>query len=333
MKSVRIHRYGGPDALQIDDVPDPVPGPRDVLVEVHAAGLNPIDFKIRQGKLRMVQKLTFPVAMGSELSGVVRETGAEVTRFRPGDRVFTRVEKGKMGALSELCAVDERIVAKAPDGASFAEAASVPLAGLTALQALTDVAGVTPGQKVLVHAGAGGVGSLAIQIAKALGATVATTTSTRNVELVRSLGADVVIDYTRQDFARELRDQDMVFETLGPDSELRSIAVLRPGGTMVGIAGLPDARFVKEQGVSAPIGVLLSLMTWKRRRAVAKAGVRYEYLFMRPDAAGLERLGGWIREKKVRPVLHQVFPFAEARAAFEELERGRARGKVVVSIR
>jgi NADPH:quinone reductase-like Zn-dependent oxidoreductase len=328
VKAVIAERFGGLDALAIGDVHEPVVGGNDVLIEVRAASLNPIDFKIREGKLKLVLAARPPIALGCDVAGVVSATGGDVRGIDVGDEVFARLEKGRMGGLAERVAADAGVVAKKPARASFVEAAAVPLAGLTALQALRDVAQLEPGQRVLIHAGAGGVGSLAIQIAKQLGLWVATTTSTKNIELVTSLGADHVVDYTKQEPLPS--DLDCVFDTLGT-TERASIAACKRGGIVVGIGGLPDAAFARERlpWFARPA---VALMTLGRTRAAAKAGVRFHYLFMRPDGAQLAELGSWIDAGTLKPLIHKTYPLAEAREAFAELERGHARGKIVVTI-
>lgn len=332
MRALVIHRYGGPDVLVLETLREPIPGPRDLLIEVHAASLNPIDFKIRAGKLHQVERYRFPVQLGCDVAGVVRQVGAEATGFAVGDEVFARLEKHRMGGLAEMVAADCSVVARKPAALSFVEAAAIPLAGLTSLQALTEAAELRPGQRVLIHAGSGGVGTLAIQIARALELEVATTTSTRNLDLVRALGAATAIDYTQQDFTKELRDLDAVFDTLG-ETELADLAVVKPGGVVVGIGGLPDEEFARARKLSLPVRLGLRVLTSRRRRAYAKAGVRFRYLFMRPDGQQLARLAAWADQGALKPVIHAIFPLSEVKAAFEELERGRARGKIVVQIR
>ena len=329
MKALVAERYGGPDVLAVVERPEPEVGPRDVLIAVKAASLNPIDGKIRDGKLKLVLPLTPPIALGCDVAGVVERVGPSVTRFRVGDEVFARLEKGRMGGLAERAVAIEDVVAAKPATASFEQAASIPLAGLTALQALREAAGLAAGQRVLIHAGAGGVGTLAIQIAKILGLHVTTTTSTKNVDFVRELGADAVVDYTKHEPLPA--GQDAVFDTLGGASELASLAAVARGGIVVGIGGMPDAAFARAH---LPVFArpVIWLATGKRRRAATRAGARFVYLFMRPDGAQLAELAGWIDAGRLRPVLHRTYPFAEVREAFAELERGRARGKIVVTI-
>lgn len=328
MKAVLAQRFGGLDVLATVERDEPVVGGRDVLIEVKAASLNPIDYKIREGKLKLVSPLRPPIALGCDVAGVVSATGGDVTAIKVGDEVFARLEKDRLGGLAERVAADESVVAKKPVRASFEEAASIPLAGLTALQALRDVAELKPGQRVLIHAGAGGVGSLAIQIAKQLGLWVATTTSTKNIDLVKSLGADAVVDYTKQEPLPG--DLDAVFDTLGT-TEQASIAACKRGGIVVGIGGMPDAAFARERlpWFARPA---VAIATLGRTRAAAKAGVRFRYLFMHPDGKELAELAAWIDAGALKPLIHRTYPFAEVREAFAELERGRARGKIVVTI-
>jgi len=296
MKAVVAARYGGLDSLAVIDRPEPQLGTHDVAIRVRAASLNPIDFKIREGKLKLVLRTPLPIGLGCDVAGVIEHVGSDVTKFRVGDAVFARLEKDRMGGLAELAAAHEDVVAPKPARASFEEAAAVPLAGLTALQALREAAALTAGQRVLIHAGAGGVGTLAIQIAKILGLHVTTTTSTKNIDFVKQLGADAVVDYTKQEpLPTEL---DAVFDTLGT-TELASIAATKRGGTVVGIGGLPDAAFAKAR---LPVFArpAIWVMTGKRRRAASRAGVRFVYLFMRPDGVQLAELGRWIDDGTLR---------------------------------
>jgi alcohol dehydrogenase len=329
MKAVVAQRYGGPEVLAIVDRDEPTVGPDDVLIAVRAASLNPIDFKLREGKLKLVLRLKPPIALGCDAAGVVEAVGANVTRFAPGDAVYARLEKDRMGGLARKVAANQRVVAKKPARASFEEAASIPLAALTSLQALREVARLVPGQHVLIQAGAGGVGSLAIQIAKILGLEVTTTTSTKNIDFVRGLGADHVVDYTKDE--RLPTELHAAFETLGGASELASIAAVRRGGTVVGIGGMPDGEFARER-LPAFARPVIWLATRQRAKAARKAGVTFRYLFMRPDGDQLAELATWIDEGLLRPILHKTYKLIEVREAFAELERGRARGKIVVTM-
>jgi NADPH:quinone reductase-like Zn-dependent oxidoreductase len=332
MKALVIHRRGGPEVMSLEDRPEPQVGPRDVLIAVRAASLNPLDYKLRDGgDVRLVVKTSLPLILGCDVAGVVRAVGGQVTRLRVGDEVFARLEKTRMGGLAELVAADESVVALRPRRCSFEEAASLPLAGLTAIQALRDIARLQPGQRVLIHAGAGGVGTLAIQIGKLLGLHVATTTSGKNVDFVRSLGADEVIDYTAEDVTTRLRELDAVLDTLGGASEADAFRMVKRGGVVVGVSGMPDAAFAREHlpWFARPV---VWLRTRARRRAEAAAGARFAFLLMRPDAGELAELAAWVDAGSLRPVIHAAYPLAEAAAAFAELERGRARGKIVVTM-
>src|SRR5258708_2185158 len=240
MRGFVLTRYGGPDVAELREVPVPEPGRGEVRIDVKAAGLNPVDFKTRNGQLRVISRHALPIVLGCELSGVVASVGEGVTRMRPGDEVFTRVAKDRLGAFAETACVHEDLVAKKPASLDFVQAAAVPLAALTALQALRDEVAVEEGMRVFIPGCAGGVGTFALQIAKHLGATVATTASPRGRALVERLGADVIIDYTTQDFTKELRDYDAAFDLVGGDTLRGTFSVGRRGGKGVSIAGLPE---------------------------------------------------------------------------------------------
>jgi NADPH:quinone reductase-like Zn-dependent oxidoreductase len=333
MRAFVLTRYGGPETTELRDVPVPAPGPGEVQIAVKAAGLNPVDFKIREGKLRVISSYALPIALGCELSGVVTSVGTGVTRFRPGDEVFTRVAKDGLGAFAETACVDEGIVAKKPQSVDFVYAAAVPLAALTALQALRDELKVVPGSRIFIPGGAGGVGTFAIQIAKHLGATVATTASARGRSLVTRLGADVVVDYTSEDFTAVLRDYDGAFELIGGETLNRTFSVIRRGGKVVSIAGVPEpTTATKDLGRGIGLATLFWVASAGIRLRAARAGVRYRFLFMHPSGSDLESLAALIDAKRLEVIVDKVFPFADIRQAFEYLERGHAKGKVVVTM-
>ena len=333
MKAAFIRRYGGNKVLELGELPAPQAGPGELLVEVHAASVNPVDFKIRDGMLKMILPFGFPLILGNDLSGVVKAVGAGVTRFRPGDAVFARMDKRRIGAFAEFAVVAETDAAAKPANLSHVEAAAVPLAGLTAWQALFEIGGLKAGQKVLIHGGSGGVGSFAIQLARHAGLTVATTVGARNAELARSLGADIVIDYRTQRFEDVVSDQDLVFDTQAGDIQHRSFAVLRRGGVLVSIAGKPDGRLVREFGLNPLLGVLLDFLSRKSLRLAKRHGVRYEYLFMHPSGEQLAQLGRLLEEGSVRTIIDKVFPLAQVREALAYSEAGHATGKVVVEVK
>lgn len=334
MHALMLLRYGGPECTELrDDVPEPSCGPEDVLVEVRAAGLNPVDFKTRDGQLKVIRRYPLPAVMGNEIAGVVRSVGSGVTRFSVGDRVYARLDKDRMGGVAELAAVHEDHLAKMPVSLELEAAAAVPLAALTALQALRDELQLRRGQRVFIDGGAGGVGTFAIQIAKHLGAEVATTASPRGETLVRRLGADVVIDYTQERFEEVLQDYDAAFDLIGGTNLARSFAVVRRGGTVVSIAGMPEPETaLRDLGRGLVLATLFWAASFGTRRIAARHGVRYRYLFMHPSGSDLETLAALIDAKQVEVVVDRVFPFAEAKEALAYLEEGRAKGKVVVSM-
>lgn len=330
MKAWLIRRYGGPDVLELGDAPEPIVGPRDVLVAIRAASVNPIDWKTRRGDTKRVLKYDFPLVLGNDLSGVVAHTGAAVSRFSVGDEVYGRPDKSRIGTFAERIAIREDEIALKPERCSHTEAASLPLAGLTAWQALTEAAPVLSGHKVLIQAGAGGVGTLAIQLAKHLGAYVATTASAPKHELVRSLGADEPIDYRSEDFTRILSDYDMVLDAVGGETLHRAFSVLRPGGTVVGITGPPDADFAREWNLGPLARIAVYFMGRSVQRRARRAQCHYKFLLMRSSGSQLEEICQLVDDHVIEPVLDRVFPFGETDAAIRYAEAGGASGKVVI---
>jgi NADPH:quinone reductase-like Zn-dependent oxidoreductase len=305
----------------------------DVLIQVHATSVNPLDSKIRTGEFKLILPYTFPLVLGNDLAGVVVRTGSAVKRFKPGHEVYARPPEARIGTFAELIAVNENALALKPSNLDMAEAASVPLAALTAWQALVETAQVKKGQKVLIHAGSGGVGTFAIQLAKHLGAFVATTTSTANVEWVKALGADVVIDYKQQDFANELRDFDVVLNSLGADVLEKSVKVLKPGGQLISLSGPPTAEFAQEQGLSWMLRQVMRLLSSGIRRKARKHGVSYAFLFMRADGVQLQRITSLIEAGVIKPVIDRSFPFESTAEALRYVEQGRSKGKVTITIK
>jgi alcohol dehydrogenase len=302
-------------------------------VAVAAAGLNPVDYKIREGKLKLIRNYRLPVVMGNELAGTVLGRGPGVTQFAEGERVFARVDQDRLGAFAEQAVVSEAHLAHLPDRIDFdaGAGAGVPLAGLTALQALRDELRVARGQRVFIGGGAGGVGTFAIQLAKWLGAEVTTTTSPRGEALVRRLWADVVIDYTRTNFERELRDCDAAFDLVGGDSLHRTFAVVKRGGLVVSIAGLPEPlTATKDLGRGAGLAALFWLASASTRRRARRSGTRYRYLFMHPSGPELAELAALLEAGTLQAVVDKVFPFTDMAEAFRYLEGGHAKGKIIV---
>lgn len=331
MRAFVMTRYGGPDAAELRDVSTPVAGAGELLVRVHAAGLNPVDFKTRQGMLKLVQRYPLPAVMGNELAGTVAAVGTGVSDFAVGDRVFARVPKDRMGALAEFAVLPQDVVALMPEGADFTTAAGMPLAGLTALQALRDELRLGPGSRVFIPGGAGGVGTFAIQLAKWLGANVTTTASPRGRALVERLGADMVIDYTTQRIADHARDMDGAFDLIGGESLDAAFAAVKPGGTVVSVAGMPEpATARKDLRRGWGLTALFWLASVGLRARARRHGVTYRYLFMHPSGVELGELARLMEAGTLVPVIDRVFPFEEVAAAFAYLESGRAKGKVVV---
>lgn len=333
MKALVFKHYGEPEQVTFADIPRPVPKPDEILVQVHAAGLNPVDNKIREGKMKPLLRLELPATLGSDLAGVVVETGDRVTRFKPGDAVFASIFGLRTGALADFAVVPENAAALKPANLDFVHAASVPMVALTAWQTLKERAQLKRGQKAFIPAGAGGIGTFAIQLAKYIGAEVATTTSAGNAELVRSLGADEVIDYKSQAFEDVLRDYDVVLDTLGGESLEKSFQILKQGSTVVSIAGPPDAAFGRTQGMNFLMLFALRLLSRKVHRLAKKQGVAYSFLLVKADGHQLAQIGELLHAGSIRPVIDKVFPFDQAKEALGYLGKGRAKGKVVVQIR
>ncbi|KQM20693.1 NADPH:quinone oxidoreductase [Sphingomonas sp. Leaf24] len=332
MKAYVLERYGKGQQLKRSDVTDPVAAAGEVLVEIHATAVNPLDGKIRDGAFKPILPYKPPVILGHDLAGIVVGVGTGVTRFKVGDAVYGRPRDRHIGTFAERIAVNAADLAPKPANATMAEAASLPLVALTAWQVLVEEAGLKPGQKVLIHAGSGGVGTIAIQLAKYLGATVATTASATNADLVRSLGADVVIDYRTQDFTTLLSGYDVVLNNLDPKTLERSLKVLKPGGKLISISGPPDPAFARAQGLNPLIRLILRLMSAGIRRRARRAGVDYAFLFMRADGDQLARIGALVEDGAIRPVVGRTFTFDALNEAIDYVDSGRAKGKAVVTV-
>jgi NADPH:quinone reductase-like Zn-dependent oxidoreductase len=331
MKAFIVDRYKG--KLRFGDMPDPELRDHDVLVRINAAGVNPLDSKIRDGEFKLILPYRLPLILGNELAGVVVRVGSKVRGFKPGAEVYARPNQDRIGTFAEFIAMNEADVALKPKNLTMEEAASTPLVALTAWQVLIDLANLKKGEKVLIHAGSGGVGTLAIQLAKHIGATVATTTSAANVDLVKGLGADVVVDYRQEDFEKVLSGYDVVLNSLGKDTLEKSLKVLKPGGKLISISGPPDAAFAKESGLNWFFQQVMRLLSFGIRKKAKKRGISYSFVFMRANGEQLSKITSLIDDGIIRPVLDRVFPFAATSEALAYLERGRAKGKVVVRVR
>jgi len=334
MRRLEIHAYGPlRSAVRYADAPMPAVGAQDLLVRVQAAAINPIDYKIAHGDLRRVQALELPGAFGYDACGRVEAVGSAVTRYQPGDAVYLRAPRERMGSFAEFMAVDARHAAPQPASLSALEAASIPLVALTTVQGLVDRAHAQAGQSILIHAGSGGLGSFAVQYAKhVLGLTVTTTTSSKNVDWVRALGADVVLAYDREDYAALPARYDIVFDTLGGKTTADSFGVLKHGGTVVSVAGPPDQDFARQVGAGPLVAAVMWCMGLGMRQRARTIGGRYFRFLTDPGGAQLEAVTRALEAGQVKPVIDRVFPFDQAIEALEYAAAGRAKGKVMIQV-
>lgn len=329
MRAFVVSKYK--TALHEAEMPEPILGEHDVLVRVQAAGINQLDEKIRVGEFTAILPYRLPLVLGLDVAGTVLRVGSRVSRFRAGDEVYARPRDQRIGSFAERIAIDESDVAPKPTTISMEEAGSLPLVALTAWQALVELGDVRPGQKVLIHAGAGGVGSIAIQLAKHLGADVATTASAGNTEFVRRLGADHVIDYRAQDFEKVLTGYDLVLDSLGGENLAKSLRILRPGGMAIGISGPPTPEYARAAGLNPIVRVAITALSRTIRRQAKRLGVDYRFLWMRASGDQLRQITELVESGELRPIVGRVFPFDETVAGLEALAKGGIRGKAVVS--
>ncbi len=332
MKAFVVDRYKKNGPLRLADMPDPEIGANDVLVHIDATAINLLDSKVRNGEFKLFLPYRPPFILGHDLAGTVIRVGVNVREFKVGDEVYARPRDQRVGAFAEMIAIDAADVATKPQSLSMEQAASIPLVGLTAWQALVEVGKVKPGQKVFIQAGSGGVGTFAIQLAKHLGATVATTTSAPNVELVKSLGADVVIDYKTQDFERLLSGYDLVLNSQDAQTLEKSLSVLKPGGQLISISGPPDVAFAKSLRLNMFLRLVMRMLSRSILKKAKSRGVNYSFLFMRAEGQQLREIAKLIDAGIIRPVVDKVFPFEQMPEALAYVETGRAKGKVVVRV-
>jgi len=333
MKAFIIDRYSKKDPMRLGEMPEPELRDDDVLIEVHAAGLNLLDSKIKSGEFKLILPYGMPLVLGHDVAGVVTRVGSRVRQFNVGDEVYSRAPDRRIGTFAQFIAVNENDVAPKPRNITMEEAASIPLVGLTVWQALVERANLKKGQKVFIQAGSGGVGTFAIQLAKHIGATVATTTSGANTGLVKSLGADVVIDYKKDDFEKVLQNYDVVLHSQDAAALERSLRVLKPGGTLISISGPPDPAFAR--GIGAPwfVSLIVRLLSAGVRKKAARRDLKYAFLFMRSNGQQLREITRLIEVGAIRPVIDRVFPFESTNEALTYIEAGRAKGKVVVKVK
>ncbi|MBJ8069930.1 MULTISPECIES: NADP-dependent oxidoreductase [Bacillus cereus group] len=332
MKAMIIDKYGKVP-MRMTEVPTPEINEYEVLAEIHAASINPIDFKIRDGKVKMLLKYKMPLILGNDFSGVIVKVGAKVTRFKAGDEIYARPRKNKIGTFAEYISIHEDDIALKPKNLSFEEAASIPLVGLTSYQALHDIMQLQKGKKILIHAGSGGVGTFAIQLAKIMGATVATTASDAGADLVKSLGADKIINYKTEKFEDILKNYDAVFDTIGGTTLKKSFDIIKSGGKIVSVSGMPNARFGKEFGSGFFKTLLFSLASNKLTALEKKHNAQYSFLFMKPSGDQLRIIANYIESGQLKPIIDRIFPFEDTQKAMEYSESGRAKGKIIVKIK
>ena len=330
MKAAYINRYGKIDDVQLDEQPKPSISKDSVLVKVHAVSINPLDLRVLEGEFKAILPVKFPFILGNDFAGVVAQVGSNVTQFKVGDEVYAKTDLN--GAFAEYTVVHQSSLALKPQNISMELAASLPLVSLTAWQALVEIAKVRAGQKVLIHAGSGGVGSIAIQLAKHLGASVATTTSGKNAQWVKALGADIIIDYKTTDFEQVLKDYDVVLDTQGGKILEKSLNVLKRGGRIISISGPPDRDFAEAIHANWLLKCIIPLLSWSIRNKAKKRGITYSFLFMQPNGQQLSEISKLVEFGKINPIVDNTYTFTEIKDAFQYVNTGRAKGKVVLKI-
>ena len=332
MKAFTIQRYSKTDHLEMADVPKPIIKADEILVEIHSASVNQFDNKMKSGEFKMMLPYKFPLILGHDVAGIVVEIGSKVTKFKIGDEIFSRLPDFQIGAFAEYVAINENFVAPKPKNISMEETASVPLVGLTVWQAF-EKANLKKGQKVFIQAGSGGVGTFAIQLAKHLGAFVATTTSEKNFELVKDLGADVIIDYKTQDFENILKDYDLVLNSQDQKTLEKSIRILKPGGKVISISGPPDVDFAKKLRLNFFLKAVMFLLSFQTKKLAKKQKTDYSFLFMEANGNQLNEISKLIESGIIKPTVDKIFPFEQTHDALNYVDRGRAKGKVIIKIK
>jgi alcohol dehydrogenase len=333
MRAFTINRYSKKDKLQLVEVPEPRVNEHDVLIQIHAASINQLDAKLKSGEFKLLLPYRFPLILGHDVAGIITKVGSKVGKFKEGDEVYARPADFKIGTFAEYISVNESDVALKPKNITMEEAAGIPLVGLTVWQAFMHKARLIKGRRVFIQAGSGGVGTIAIQLAKHLGATVATTTSAANFELVRSLGADIVIDYKTQDFETILKDYDFVLNSQDEKTLIKSLRILKSGGSVISISGPPDNAFAKEMRLAWFMKAVIFFLSRKVRIQAKKRNVKYSFLFMKANGEHLSEMGQLIETNIIRPVVDRVFSFNQLNDAISYASSGRAKGKVIVKVK
>ncbi len=334
MKAFIAKKYGKKEKLHLTEFTEPMVNENEVLIQIHAAAVNVIDLMIRNGEFKLFLPLKPPFQLGRDVAGVITKVGSKVSKFNVGDEVYASSGNHKVGTFAEYISILEDEIALKPKNLSMEEAASIPLVGLTSWQALVETANIKKGQKVFIQAGSGGVGTFAIQLAKHLGAFVATTTSERNKDLVKNLGADLIIDYKTEDFETILREYDLVLHS-NKDSKIlqKSLRVLRPGGKLISLVGPPTPEFADALGLSWPLKMVVSLFSLSARKKAKKLNIAFKFLFMRAEGNQLAEITKLVETGIIKPVIDRVFPFEQTNEALSYVETGRSKGKVVISMK
>ncbi len=334
MKSLMITKYGDINSsLEEQDIPKPLVEANQILIRTYSSSFNPIDHMIVKGDYKAMGKVSFPAGIGRDVSGIVEEVGKNVRKFKVGDKVYSRINESFVGTMAEYVLSNVKDTALMPSNLSFDESASIPLVGLTTYQALVDIAKLSKGENVLIHAGSGGIGTFAIQLAKHLGANVTTTTSTKNISLVKELGADKVIDYTSQNYLDEGAAFDVVYDTLGGNHTMDSFKVLKDGGRVVSIKGTVDTITAKQLGLNKLIQMIIAFQARKVFKAASKMNASYRFLYMSPNGEQLKKIAKLSESGAIKPIIDKTYKFSESIQALEYLSKGHAKGKVVVKVR
>ncbi|EJL71501.1 NADP-dependent oxidoreductase [Chryseobacterium populi] len=333
MKAFVINRYSKTDKLKLVEFPEPDLKENEVLVQIHATSINQLDSKLKNGEFKLILPYKFPLVLGHDVAGVVIKTGSKVKGFKVGDEIFSRPSDFHIGAFAEYIAINESDIALKPKNITMEEAASLPLVSLTAYQLLLEKAKLKNGQKIFIQAGSGGVGTIAIQLAKHLGATIATTTSAKNSDLVKSLGADIIIDYKNEDFENVLIDYDVVLNSQDEKTLEKSLNILKIEGKAISISGPPTPEFAQEFNLPWYIKFATKLLSRKIRNKAKKQKVDYSFLFMAANGKQLSEIASLVESGTIRPVIDKIFPFEEMNQALEYVESGRTKGKVVVKLK
>ncbi|WP_281337092.1 NADP-dependent oxidoreductase [Flavobacterium eburneipallidum] len=334
MKAFIVKKYSKKEKLQLTDWIEPTVNENDVLVEIHSAGINLLDSLIRNGEFKLFLPYKPPFVNGHDMAGIIKKVGSKVSKFKVGDEVYSRVSDHRIGTFAEYISVHEKDVALKPKNLSMEEASSIPLVGLTSWQALIEIGKVKKGQKVFIQAGSGGVGTFAIQLAKHLGAFVATTTSSRNIDLVKSLGADLIIDYKTEDFETKLKDYDLVLHS-NRDSKIleKSLRVLKSGGQLISLVGPPTPEFAAKLGLPWALKMVIKLLSYSARSKAKKQNISFKFLFMRAEGTQLNEITKLIEAGIIKPVVDKIFPFEQTNEALSYVETGRSKGKVVIKVK